>query len=420
MINQIARQQIYKLKSLFYEYPKQFWIITFGVLISSAGSSMIWPFQLIYVSKTLNLPVSAITSIITISSITALSASPLGGFIADRFGRRNVMILAQISHGLAYFLMTKAHTYTGFLLPMTIIGAAMPLYSVGSDAMMADLIPTEKRSGAYSVLRMFNNTGIAFGPAIGGFIVAQSYQTGFIIAAIAMVSYGIYLTIFTKETLQKREESHSEESSHDSLISGYLKVFENQRYMAFLLTLTIGIMAPMLLWMLLALYTNQHFGIIESRYALIPMTNAMMCVFVQYPVTQQIKKLDTRLAIALGMFFYAIGVGSVAIMTGFWGFWLSMVIMTIGELILIPTATKYIADIAPSHLRGRYMSLYWLSWGISRAFAPLLGGFLNDKIAPVAIWIGAFVLGMTSTIILFIFSRISTFKTPIMNHTTDL
>ncbi len=319
------------------------------------------------------------------------------------------MIFAQISHGFAYLLMGLAGSYVAFLVPMTLIGAAMPLYSVGSDAMMADMIPPEKRSSAYSILRMFNNTGIAIGPAIGGLIVARSYQLGFIIAAIAMTLYGFYLWLFTRETLQKSERATSTASSAEQP-RGYALVLRNHKYLVFLGTLTVGIMAPMILWMLLAVYTNKYFGIKETQYSLIPMTNALMCVFIQYPVTMVVKKMESRSAIALGMFAYAIGVGSVAVMNSFWGFWLSMVIMTIGELILIPTATKYIADMAPVDLRGRYMSLYWLSWGISRAFAPLVGGTLHDQVSPVAIWWGGLALGLASTAILFAISRLKSFN----------
>ena len=369
---------------------------------------MIWPFQLIYVSKTLALPISMVTSIVTISSLTALGASPIGGAFADRFGRRNLMIFAQVSHGIAYVLMSLAHTWVQFLVPMTLIGAAMPLYSVGSDAMMADMVPSEKRSSAYSILRMFNNTGIAIGPAIGGLIVSHSYQLGFILAGFAMSVYGLYLFLFTKETLDTTNKPIGTAGSSSQ--GGYGSVLANQKYLVFLLAITIGIMAPMMLWMLLAIYTTKYFGISESQYSLIPMTNAIMCVTLQFPVTLWIRKLEARQAITLGMFAYAIGVGSVAIMTGFWGFWLSMVIMTFGELILVPTATKYIADMAPVDLRGRYMSLYWLSWGISRAVAPMVGGLLHDKIGPSSIWWGGLALGLSSTFGLFVISKLRSFQ----------
>jgi MFS family permease len=74
-----------------------------------------------------------------------------------------------------------------------------------------------------------------------------------------------------------------------------------------------------------------------------------------------------------------------------------MVIMTIGELILIPTATTYVANLAPAEMRGRYMSVYGLTWGVATGIGPVLGGFLNDNFGPTTIWIGAFLIGISST-----------------------
>jgi MFS family permease len=104
----------------------------------------------------------------------------------------------------------------------------------------------------------------------------------------------------------------------------------------------------------------------------------------------------------VGMLVYAVGVGSVALMAGFSGFLLSMIILTFGELIIVPTASKYVADVAPAHLRGRYMSLYWFGWGMARTLSPLIGGYLNDAFFPQAIWIGGLVIGLTSSFGLFI------------------
>jgi MFS family permease len=164
-------------------FPKQFWLVAVGVLISSIGSSMIWPFQLIYASKVLNQPIATVATLISISSFTGMAVSFLGGSIA------------------AYLLMSRATTYVGLLIPMTIMGTAMPFHSIGSDAMMADLIPQEERNRAYSILRMVNNAGIAIGPGIGGFIVTRSYSLAFYGAAIGMLTYSLILLLFVRETL---------------------------------------------------------------------------------------------------------------------------------------------------------------------------------------------------------------------------
>jgi len=115
-------------------------------------------------------------------------------------------------------------------------------------------------------------------------------------------------------------------------------------------------------------------------------------------VTAITRRHKTLPVLAVGMLIYAVGVGSVALMSGFWGFWLSMVVLTFGELTLVPTASKFVADLSPADMRGRYMSLYWLSWGISRATAPLIGGALSDSFGPRSIWMGGLVIGLASVL----------------------
>jgi MFS family permease len=327
----------------------------------------------------------------------------LGGSIADRFGRKPVMFAAIFAHGLAYLLMSRATTYVGLLIPMTIMGAAMPFHAVGSDAMMADLIPQNERNRAYSILRMVNNAGIAIGPGIGGFIVSRSYTLAFYGAAVGMLAYSLILLLFVRETL-KREEHMQQESLLENL-RDYKRVLADRSYIGFVATVTFGMIAPLMLWTLYAVYTKTYFGLPEYLYSWLPITNALMCVFVQYFVTLFTRRYEPVRMVALGMFVYALGVGSVALMSNFWGFWVSMVILSFGELILIPTGTTYAANRAPADLRGRYMTIYWFTWGLARAAAPLVGGFLNDVISPKAIWTGGLAIGTVSALILLILAR---------------
>lgn len=354
---------------------------------------MIWPFQVIYASATLGVQISAVASLITISAAVGLTVSFVGGSIADRIGRKPVMLCAQAAHGLAYIAMSFASSYIGFLIPMTIMSIAMPMYSVGSDAMMADMVAPERRTEGYSILRMIHNAGIAIGPAVGGFIVSKSYAVAFYLAASCMTFYSLMLFTFVRETLDKanRPKAVRRES-----FGGYNRVLADRFFVIFVLIVTLGMIAPLMMWTLLAVYTKLNFGLPEYLYSWIPVTNALMCVFVQYAVTRVTRRFSPLPAIAVGMLVYALGVGSVAWMNSFWGFLVSMVILTFGELILVPTSTTYVANRAPADLRGRYMSLYWATWGLSRAAAPLIGGILNDAVSPRSVWHGGLIIGLLS------------------------
>jgi MFS family permease len=60
--------------------------------------------------------------------------------------------------------------------------------------------------------------------------------------------------------------------------------------------------------------------------------------------------------------------------------------LTVVELLIAPTFTSFVANLAPEELRGRYMSAYWVSWSVSRGIGPALAGQVYDAVAPVAIW----------------------------------
>jgi MFS family permease len=375
------------------KYPSQFWLIFWGMLISTIGSSMIWPFLMIYVSGRLHLPMATIASLMTFNAVAGLIFSFVAGPAADRFGRKWIMVISLVGNGVAYLFLGQAATFLAFAILMSFSGALNPLYRVGADAMLADMIPAEGRPEAYALIRMSNNLGVALGPAIGGFIATSSFTIAFILAAVGLITYGLLLTFFGRETLPPTEANSRPVKEP---LGGYGRILRDGRLVAFTLNFTLTSICAAMMWVLLSVYTNTYFGLPESLYGLIPTTNAIMVVTLQLAVTNLTKRRPPLSMLALGTLFYAAGVGSVALGRGFWGFWLSMVILSIGELILVPTATTYVASLAPPEMRGRYMGIYSLSWGIAFGIGPVLGGILNDNVAPVAIWLGGLLIGLVS------------------------
>lgn len=246
---------------------------------------------------------------------------------------------------------------------MVLIGISNPLYQVGADAMLADMIPSEKRTDAFSISRIANNAGFAMGPAVGGFLATRSYDLAFYCASIGYLLYSLLLIFFAKETLVKLTGDNTHSLNLLEAIQGYPKVLRDRGFVGFVFTISIGLIAPVMVWILMPVYSKTNFGVLESLYGWIPTTNGLLCVFAQYPITAITRRYRTLPVLTAGMLIYAIAVGSVALMSSFWGFWLSMVVLTLGELILVPTASKYVVDLAPADLRGRYISIYWLGWG---------------------------------------------------------
>ncbi len=383
------------------EYPGQFWLMAFGMLMSTLGSSMIWPFLMIYVSETLAVSLAVVTSLMTINSVTNLLFSFIAGPVIDRLGRKWVMVISLIGNGACYILMSMADSLPAFILLMALRGVFMPLYQVGSDAMMADMLPPSKRSDGYSVLRMSNNLGIALGPAIGGFITSSSYTVAFFIAATGLIFYGLLLAFRAKETLSKNVIPQQLKEK----FGGYDQIFKDRTFINFNLTFTLTTITASMIWVLLAVYAKQNYGVPENLYGFIPATNAIMVVTLQLLVTKQTKNRQPIQMIAIGAFFYGMAAMIIGFGTGFWMFWVAMVVMTLGELIMVPTATTFSANLAPADKRGRYMSIHGLTWGVASGIGPLTGGILSDTISPHAPWFAAGASGFISIFFYFLLLR---------------
>jgi len=284
---------------------------------------------------------------------------------------------------------------------MALRGAFQPLYQVGSDAMMADMLPPQKRSDGYSLLRMSNNLGIALGPAIGGFVTSASYSMAFYLAATGLISYSLLLAFKARETLpvQAGIEKIKER------FGGYGQILRDKPFIQFNLTFTLTTITASMIWVLLAVYSKQNYGVPESLYGFIPATNAIMVVTLQMFVTRWTKKRRPIQMIALGAFFYGLAAIMIGFGASFWTFWLAMVVMTTGELIMVPTATTFSANLAPADKRGRYMSIHGMTWGIASGIGPLTGGILSDTISPHAPWFAAGASGFISILFYFLLEK---------------
>jgi MFS family permease len=383
---------LYRIRQATAGYPRQFWFLFWGMLINSAGSSMVWPFMTIYMRQRLGVPLTTIALLLTLNSAVGLVTITAAGPIVDRFGRKVAMVLSLTAGVATLLVMSAAGTLSSWIILMGVSGAFNPLYRVGGDAMVADLIEPERRVGAYALLRMIANLGVAIGPSVGGFVTAVSYSLAFYVAAGAHAIFALLILFFVRETVPRRQNA-LEQARGDE---GYSHILRDRPFLTFCGVYILSGMAYSLMMVLLPVYAKENFGVPESQYGFIMATNAAMVVLLQYAVTGVTRRYHYLPVLAAGSVFYALGVGSVAWGWNFPTFLASMIVLTIGEMIMIPTATALTANLAPPAMRGRYMSLYNLTWGIGFGIGPVIGGYLNDNLAPGAIWYSGLVMGLAA------------------------
>jgi MFS family permease len=270
-----------RLQHYYRSYPRQYWILLGGMFLSKAGTSFIWPYLTLYLTDKLQQPLSTVTLVLLIDSLTSILSTFLAGSLADRFGRKGVMVFSLFTFGLVYILITQAQTIEMFAVLMGLRGLVMPLYSVGADAMVADLIVEKQRAEAYSLLRMVNNAGIAIGPVVGGFVAAASFASAFLVAAASLILFSFLVFFAMRETLPRLVE-HTVPSAE----GGYLRVFKDRFYLGVVAGFTMVGMASSLMFVLFSVYAEKNYGLPKPEIGLMMTINALMVVFFQLAVTR--------------------------------------------------------------------------------------------------------------------------------------
>lgn len=397
---------MHRVSSIFRRYPFQFWLMLMGLVISTTGTTMVWPFLTIYASEKLLLPLAAVTSLMTFNSVSGFVSSVIAGSLVDRFGRKGMMVIGLFGMAIVYLGYMPAKDFWQFALLMLLSGSFNPLYRVGTDAIVADMIEPENRTQAYSLVRMGRNVGVALGPILGGLVLSRSYNIGFITASIALTFFGLLTIFFLKETLQRDPNRH-----HDSLRDQLRVISEALRNKAFsrmVGSFTLMEICATLMWVVLAVYIKQNYGIGEAQYSWIPTTNALMVIFLQVLITRLTQKHSPTRVMPVGAAFYAVAMLLVALSGNFWGFLLAMIIMTFGELITAPTATAYVANLAPADQRGRYLGFFGLAWYVALSIGPMGTGFLSDSISIHAPWFAGAIVGVISVLSFLSLRRLET------------
>jgi len=387
----------------FNQYPGQFWLLLCGAFINSVGGTMIWPFLLLFFRSNLGISMLEASSLLTVKAAASLASSFLAGTLTDRLGRKSVMVFSLITSGLIYLLFIPQNPYWVFVILMALSGTVEPMYRVGSNAMVADMLPVQDRSSGYASMRMIVNIGMTIGPVLSGILILKSYAFMFSISAACLIFYGLFLWVLIRETLIITP-AQSSPSSNIKRKSGYRQIFRDKIFMTIcvLFFFTTTCMAPV--FITLTAYANENFAIPESQLALIMTTNAVMVILFQFPFTRYTEKRSPIPVMTVGALLYALGAGSVALGSTLVHFVGSMAILTFGEIILMPTATTYTANLAPQHLRGRYMSVFGIAMEAGIGLGPIMAGALNDFFFPKAIWIGCMVFGMIGFIGFFLLS----------------
>jgi MFS family permease len=374
--------------------PRPVWILFLGTFLNKFGAFVL-PFLTLYLTQrgfTLNDAGLAISAY----GVGGLMASALGGHLADAIGRRKTIALSMFSVAAAMMLLSQSKSLPAIIAATWLAALTGELYRPASSALLADLVPPELRVTAYAGYRMAFNAGFAFGPAMAGFLAVRGYFWLFAGDAATSVLFGLIALAALPRGLPIRREK-----------SGWLGDVKALAGDAkFVRILCAAFLIALVFLQMISTYSLHvtRLGFPAATYGLILSFNGALVVFCELPLTSLTRRFPSRVVMAAGYLLVGAGFSLTAFAHSMPALVACVVIFTLGEMVSMPVSSAYIADLAPTHLRGRYMGMYALTWSAALVIAPQWGLRLFG-LSPMALWLTCGVLAILAAAIIWPGSR---------------
>ncbi len=345
--------------------PKPFYLLVAGTFISHFGHFVI-PFLTIYISQ-LGFAPSVIGLALGAYGVGGFCACILGGYLADKIGRKPTLLISCVGAACAMLLLSAAKTPLTIILGTYLCGLMSSLFYPASSSLVADLVPAHLRIRAYAVQRFSGNLAFALGMTTAGIVAGHSFKWLFIVDALTTLILAVIIFFGLARGIGKKAESQAGWSpALKSIISNH----------AFLRTFAASFLVALVFMQLsssFGLQVTEKSGFSEKTFGYLLGLNGMMIVTLELPLTSWTKRHHPQAMMALGHSLLGLGLGLL-----FFGQSLPMllcciVILTLGEMIASPISSNYVAQLAPDDMRGRYMGFFGFHWSLATALGPMIG-----------------------------------------------
>lgn len=389
---------MFKRFNIYKGLPRSVYIL-FLVQVVNRFGDFVLPFMTLFLTKKLGLSFETVGIIVMIESILSIPGSILGGKFADQIGRKKTYIFAQTTAALALIpcaFITKPYIIVFFLLASTFFNGAVrpPL-----NAIIADVLPSDKRQAGYSLQYLGINLGVSIGPIVAGFLFNNFLSMLFIGDALTSLMAVALVIVCIDETRPSNitEVAASKEKAEEGNIFQVLA--RRPQILIFLIIYIIYSLVytqhrfslPLMLDKVYMENGAENFGFLMS-------VNAFTVIFLTVFITSFTRKLHALPNMIIAGILYAIGFGMIGIINSFPLFMLSTVLWTMGEILTVTNFGVYVANNSPTNYRARFSAVGNLSWATGAALGTSLIGKYIDMAGITAVWPLTFILACIATL----------------------
>lgn len=354
---------------------------------------MVFPFLTVYFSDSLGRGITSL--LLVLSQVIAVFCGLFGGYFADQYGRRRMMLIAIAGEIIGYGLFALASfgqidsAVIGFV-GFTIASIFFSFYNPAASAMIADVVNEEERSYVFSVFYTVSNLSIIVGPLIGAILFIKYRFYLLVLVTLSYIVLYVLLYIFTYETapIVKEGKNQNSTSMKDILVTqfkNYQIIFSDKIFFIFIVSGILVAQTFMQLDMFIPLKVDETIDVatllsihnfewnVDSAglYSILLGLNGGLVVLFSVRITKFMMRYPEKISFIWSTVLYGISIFIIGLFSNPWIYIVGIIIFTIGEILKVGVQQNFIAMIAPEDMRGMYFSAASLRYNVGRVLAPL-------------------------------------------------
>ncbi|NHN56983.1 MFS transporter [Calidifontibacter sp. DB0510] len=343
--------------------PSGYWVLWTAVLVNRLATFMV-PFLTLYLTTTRGLPVTTAGLIASLLGAGAMVSGLIGGWSADRIGRRSTLLAGYFLAAITLVALALATTLPALIIAAIAVGLSSDLARPASQALVADVVPAPLRARAYSLSFWAVNIGFSLATLSAGALSRYGFTTLLLIDASSAAIAGIWLWLKAPRIALPRPTGER---------GGYLSSLRTDRTLRLLVVAGIAYSTVYQQAYTTLPLTMSRQGLGPAAYGVIIAINGLVIIALQ-PFADRVLTLVRPIhAYAGGLLLLGLGFGATALAASGWSHALVVVSWSVGEVVCAAMTGALFAAIAPAHLRGRYMALSGWCFAIGMAAGPVLG-----------------------------------------------
>jgi MFS family permease len=382
-------------------------ILQAGNALNYFGYGLVLPFEIIYLHQIRGFSTATAGLVLAATMGTAAIVTPPTGALTDRYSAKAIVVAGSLASALGYAGLAFVERPWQAFACSIVGGAGFGAAGTANRTLFVRLVTPEQRAAAFALNRVAGNFGIGAGATVGGFIVASapqlsSFQILYFFDALTFAGFALIVLAAVPNPRTVTV------TATDVNGTGFRAVARDRIFLTVIAAnIVLVVVGHTFFSNILSPFAQAHTAVGPAAIGIIFLVNTSFIVIAQIPAVRVVARMRRTHGFAAASALFAIAllavlpatlihseVAAASLLAGV------AIVFAIGEVVHILVLGPLVADMAPAHLLGRYLSLYSLTFTLSLAIGPAIGGLLLQR-APDAIWSGGALAAVLAGAVLF-------------------